>query len=54
MAPGPKPTERLLAGQVGYVITGIKSTRAARVGDTWFRQKQPVDPMPGDAYPGAA
>jgi len=27
-------TGALYAGQVGYIITGMKSTREARVGDT--------------------
>ncbi len=33
--------------QVGYVITGMKNTRAARVGDTWHLYKRPVERLPG-------
>src|SRR6266487_2104584 len=32
--PQPVPTRRLTAGEVGYVATGLKSIREARVGDT--------------------
>jgi GTP-binding protein LepA len=32
--PGPVPTKRLVAGEVGYVATGLKSIREAQVGDT--------------------
>jgi translation elongation factor EF-4 len=33
--------------QVGYVITGMKNVKAARVGDTWHAAKRPVEPLPG-------
>jgi GTP-binding protein LepA len=32
--PQPLPTDRLMAGEVGYVASGLKSIREARVGDT--------------------
>ena len=32
--PQPVPTKRLVAGEVGYVATGLKSIREAQVGDT--------------------
>ncbi len=32
--PGMKPIERLTAGEVGYVATGLKNVRDVRVGDT--------------------
>jgi GTP-binding protein LepA len=32
--PQPVPTERLVAGEVGYVASGLKSIRDAQVGDT--------------------
>ncbi|GFR41154.1 hypothetical protein Agub_g1818, partial [Astrephomene gubernaculifera] len=35
-APERHPTGRLLTGQVGYLICGIKDLKAARVGDTMF------------------
>lgn len=47
LTPEPTPTGQLCTGQVGYVITGMKSARAARVGDTWHAARQPVPPLPG-------
>ncbi|MDX9970918.1 MAG: translation elongation factor 4 [Candidatus Gracilibacteria bacterium] len=32
-----KPTEALYPGEVGYVVTGLKSVREARVGDTLWK-----------------
>ena len=40
MAPEPHPVPQLLTGQVGYALVGIKDTRAARVGDTWYNPQQ--------------
>jgi GTP-binding protein LepA len=34
ISPEPKPTDGLGAGEVGYLITGVKDVRQARVGDT--------------------
>jgi GTP-binding protein LepA len=34
ISPEPTPTEALTAGEVGYLITGVKDVRQARVGDT--------------------
>ncbi len=40
--------EELSAGQVGFVITGIKELKAAKVGDTITLAGQPADkPLPG-------
>ncbi|KAK9810141.1 hypothetical protein WJX72_005508 [[Myrmecia] bisecta] len=47
LAPEPHATGRLCTGQVGYIITGLKTTKSARVGDTWFLDKQPVPALPG-------
>lgn len=47
LSPEPNPTGQLLTGQVGYLLTGMKDTRAARVGDTWHLAKKPVPPLPG-------
>ncbi|GEK78676.1 translation elongation factor 4 [Agrococcus baldri] len=33
-APEPKPSEGLAAGEVGYLITGVKDVRQSKVGDT--------------------
>jgi translation factor GUF1, mitochondrial len=47
MYPDQKPTGALYAGQVGYVITGMKTVKEARVGDTIFHTKKPVEAFPG-------
>ncbi len=42
------PVERLVAGEVGYVATGLKSVRDAQVGDTLTVAARPADhPLPG-------
>ncbi len=43
------PLSSLSAGEVGYVVTGLKSTREARVGDTIYGGKDTdtVSPLPG-------
>jgi GTP-binding protein LepA len=42
------PVEELRAGEVGYVATGLKSVRDARVGDTVTSVARPaVQPLPG-------
>ncbi|MEE6512782.1 hypothetical protein FKM82_020001 [Ascaphus truei] len=35
------------AGQVGYLIAGMKEVQEAQIGDTLYLQKQPVEPLPG-------
>ena len=47
MYPDQMPTDALYAGQVGYVISGMKTVREARVGDTISHAKKPVEPFPG-------
>lgn len=47
MFPEPTPLNALYAGQVGYVITGMKTVKEARVGDTIFHAKQFGKPFPG-------
>lgn len=51
MYPDQIPTDALYAGQVGYVITGMKTVHEARVGDTLFHTQknlhQGVQPFPG-------
>ena len=42
MAPEMSPTEELVAGEVGYLICGIKEIRDARVGDTVTDAKNPA------------
>ena len=41
-------TERLTAGNVGYLIAGLKEIKSARVGDTITMSNKPTDnPLPG-------
>ncbi|MBS1986992.1 elongation factor 4 [Candidatus Dependentiae bacterium] len=47
MYPDEHQTEALYAGQVGYLIAGMKTVREARVGDTVFHAKKPVTPFAG-------
>lgn len=47
MHPDETPMTALYAGQVGYLISGMKTVQEARVGDTIFHEKKPVQPFPG-------
>jgi GTP-binding protein LepA len=47
MYPEETPLEALYAGQVGYVITGMKTIKEARVGDTFIDPKNKVAGFPG-------
>ncbi|XP_065554076.1 translation factor GUF1, mitochondrial isoform X3 [Lathamus discolor] len=47
LTPNEQPTHKLYAGQVGYVIAGMKEVTEAQIGDTLFLYKQPVEPLPG-------
>ncbi len=40
-------TDGLYTGQVGYVITGMKTVKEARVGDTFYHTRHPVPALPG-------
>ncbi len=52
ISPEPVPSEGLAAGEVGYLITGVKDVRQARVGDTVTTVAGPAtDPLPGYANP---
>ncbi len=52
LAPDPKPVPSLSTGEVGYLITGIKDVRLARVGDTVTLAAAPApDPVPGFREP---
>lgn len=42
---------QLGTGEIGYVITGIKNIREARVGDTIIEQNSVVEPLPGYTTP---
>jgi len=47
-APGREPADTLSAGEVGYVVTGLKDVSTLRVGDTLTSAAQPAEePLPG-------
>jgi GTP-binding protein LepA len=47
-SPDRRPTPTLDAGEVGYVVTGLKEVSRLRVGDTLTAQDQPAEePLPG-------
>jgi GTP-binding protein LepA len=46
--PDMKPCNTLSSGEIGYIVTNLKTTRDARVGDTVTLQKSPASqPLPG-------
>ena len=46
--PAMTPEDSLFAGQVGYIVAGIKSVQDSRVGDTLTSSRQPAkEPLPG-------
>ncbi len=47
MYPDQTPTDVLYTGQVGYVITGMKTVKEARVGDTIHHPSDTVKAFPG-------
>lgn len=47
MYPEPYPINALYTGQVGYLICGMKTVRDARIGDTFYHVKKPIQPLPG-------
>ncbi|KAG2173420.1 hypothetical protein INT44_008772 [Umbelopsis vinacea] len=47
MHPEQTPTGYLHAGQVGYIICGMKSASEAHIGDTFHHLKSKVEPLPG-------
>ena len=49
MSPSRVPVKALVAGEVGYVITGLKDVSALRVGDTLTTRKgiEATEPLPG-------
>ncbi len=48
MSPAMLPLEELVAGEVGYVITGLKDVSELRVGDTLTAEKRAASaPLPG-------
>ena len=52
MAPDPIPVNQLETGEVGYLISGIKEVRLAKVGDTvTTRHNRNAEPLPGYREP---
>ncbi len=52
ISPEPIPAEGLGAGEVGYLINGVKNVRQARVGDTVTSAARPAtEPLAGYAHP---
>ncbi|RME47663.1 MAG: elongation factor 4 [Caldilineae bacterium] len=47
--PAMVPVESLVAGEVGYLATGLKTIRSVRVGDTIAQAGAQVEPLPGYA-----
>ncbi|XP_043917332.1 translation factor GUF1, mitochondrial [Protopterus annectens] len=47
LRPDELATDKLYAGQVGYLIAGMKAVKEAQIGDTLHLQEQPVKPLPG-------
>lgn len=48
LSPAMKPSDSLKAGEIGYIVTNLHSTREARVGDTvTVRRKAATTPLPG-------
>lgn len=48
LSPGMIKDKQLSVGEIGYVVTNLKSTREAKVGDTITLAKQPAQqPLPG-------
>ncbi len=54
ISPEPTPSDGLAAGEVGYLITGVKDVRQSRVGDTATLQREPAsEPLDGYQDPKA-
>lgn len=50
-APEPRAGKELRAGEIGYVITGVKEPSKGLVGDTLTKTKHPSAPLPGYERP---
>ena len=50
-SPEEKPKDSLLAGEIGYIVTGIKQPGIASVGDTIVNLKNPLPALPGYMTP---
>lgn len=48
LSPGMVPKDSLKTGEIGYIVTNLRTTREARVGDTvTVKRSQAVEPLPG-------
>jgi len=47
LAPRETKTEKISAGEIGYIVTGIKKPGVASVGDTITDTKKPAEALPG-------
>ncbi len=50
-SPEEKPQEKLSAGEIGYIVTGVKEPGIASVGDTITRFQRPLPALPGYQSP---
>jgi len=50
-SPDRKPKDELRAGEIGYIVTGIKKPGIARVGDTITQLRDPLDALSGYEEP---
>jgi GTP-binding protein LepA len=50
-SPGKDEKKTIEAGEIGYIVTGIKEPGVARVGDTVTTQNKPLPAFPGYAEP---
>jgi len=51
LTPSEQPVDELGAGEIGYIVTGIKEPGVANVGDTVTYNKRPAAPLPGYQEP---
>lgn len=49
VTPSEVPCDKISAGEIGYIVTGIKEPGVATVGDTLTLEKKPAPPLPGYA-----
>ena len=45
LTPTPHPCKFLYPGQVGYLVSNMKSAREAEIGDTFHSKDRPVEPQ---------
>jgi GTP-binding protein LepA len=50
-SPEKRPVDKVEAGQIGYIVTGIKEPGIARVGDTVTTHNNPLPAFPGYSEP---